>query len=92
MFRVTINDEKLNTGSKRLGDRVLNAWVGTQDKGILLFPTYSYSNLEGAGDSNVAKQIPHENRHLAWFFVYFGYSRSERRARVYVKFHEDEEE
>jgi hypothetical protein len=48
--------------------------------------------MNGNGNANYNKNIPHKNRHLNWHFIYFGYSRDERKARVYVKFTEGEEE
>jgi hypothetical protein len=53
MFRVTINDKPLNKDYGILGDRVLSGWVGKAAGGILHFPTYTYTNLMGAGVANV---------------------------------------
>jgi hypothetical protein len=76
MFRLTINDEPINTDYRLLGDRTLTGWVGTGGGGILHMPTYTYTNLNGAGNGNYVKNIAHKNRHLAWHFIYYGYSRS----------------
>jgi hypothetical protein len=38
------------------------------------------------------KNIAHKNRHLAWHFIYFGYSKDDKRARVLVKFTDSYEE
>ena len=92
MFRVTVNPEGQNQNAARLGDRVLTAWVGTAEGGILHFPTYTYTDLNGNGNANYFKNIPHKNRHVNWHFVYFAYSNQDRKARVYVKFLDSEEE
>lgn len=42
MFRMTINPKSRNQNASSLGDRVLSAWVGSEDNGILHFPTYTY--------------------------------------------------
>ena len=92
MFRVTINDESINQNYQRLGDRVLSCWVGTPQGGIISAPTYSYTNLNGAGNANVVHNLEHKNRHLQWHFVYFAYSRKERKARLFIKFKDSDEE
>ena len=51
------------------------AFVGKTDGGVIHLPTYTFTNLEGAGNPNVAKNIPHNDKHKEWFFVYFGYSK-----------------
>jgi len=48
--------------------------------------------LNGNGNANYAKNIAHKNRHANWHFVYFAYSNKDRKARVYVKFLDSEEE
>lgn len=53
MFRVTINRKRVNLNARRLGDRVLSAWVGKRKGGVLHFPTYTYTNLNGAGNANL---------------------------------------
>jgi len=70
----------------------LTAWVGTAENGILHFPTYTYTDMNGNGNANLVKNIQHKNRHFTWHFVWFGYSRVERKARAYVKFLDGEEE
>ena len=91
MFRVTINPEGENGNASKLGDRVLSGWVGTPGGGILHFPTYTYTNLNGAGNANVVKNVDHKDRHHKWHFIYYAYSRKDRKARVYVKFSDDDE-
>ena len=88
MFRVTINPEGSNENHQRLGDRVLSAWVGQQDGGVLHFSTYTYTSLNGEGNANYFRNVPHRDRILAWHFVYFGYSRALRKARAAVRFQE----
>lgn len=53
MFRVTVYPEGLNQNYKRLGDRVLTGWVGTNDGGSLHMPTYTYTDLNGNGNANL---------------------------------------
>lgn len=65
----------MNKGYRLLGDRVLNAWVGKPAGGILHFPTYTYNDLQGNGVSNLYKNVNHNNKHLKWHFIYFGYSK-----------------
>ena len=60
-------------------------WTGSKYNGILHFITYSYKNLNnGAGNPNVIKNVEHEDRHLSWYFVYYGYSRIERKTHGYI--------
>ena len=68
-------------------------WLGQAAGGVLHFTTYNYQNLNnGAGLANVIYNVNHKNRHLAWHFIYYGYSRTERKIRGYVKFRTDAEE
>lgn len=71
-----------------MGDRTLSCWLGN---GILHFPTYTYVNMNGAGNANFHKNIDHKGRHQKWFFVYFGYSKKERLANIYVKWQDSED-
>lgn len=75
-----------------LGDRVLNAWVGTAEGGIIHFPTYSYTDNVGGGNPNVWKNIKHNDKHLKWHFIYFGYDWNKKTARAFIKFHDSEAE
>jgi hypothetical protein len=92
MFRLTVNAKSINGDAKVLGDRTLTGWVGTAAGGILHMPTYTFTNLNGGGNVNYVKNIGHKNRIVAWHFIYYGYSRSQSKARVYVKFLNDDEE
>lgn len=47
--------------------------MGTTEGGILHFPTYTYTNMNGGRNANLVKNIVHKNRHLEWFYAYFGY-------------------
>jgi len=69
-----------------LGDRTLSSWIGTADGGIIHFPTYSYTSMNGEGHPNLVNNIPHKNRINNWFFVYFGYSKNEKKGFVGVRF------
>lgn len=59
-----------------LGDRTLTAWIGTEAGGIVHLPTYTYTNMNGAGNANYFKNIAHKDRHQRWFFIYYGYNRA----------------
>jgi hypothetical protein len=78
-FRVTLKDSKSSSDASHLGDRTLSMWVGGPPAGnILHFPTYTYTNMVAAGNVNLVQNIAQENRHLEWFYVYFGYSKVNR--------------
>lgn len=65
-------------------------WIGTHAGGIWHWTTYSYSNLNnGAGNTNVHNNMLHKNRIMSWHFIYYGYSRAERKAHIYVKCRSD---
>lgn len=86
-FRVQINTPSTD---KFLGDRTLSMWVGKADK-VIHLPTYSYTNMEGEGNANLFKNIPHKDRHTKWFFVYFGYSKPAKTAYAYIKWSDSED-
>lgn len=69
----------------------MTLWVGTPEGGILHFPTYTYSNMNGAGNANLYKNIAHKERHLEWFYVYYGYQKSSSKAYAYVKWTNSED-
>lgn len=66
-------------------------WVGNSGGGILHFPTYSYVNMNGAGNANLVQNIVHKDRHTEWFFVYYGYTKTDRTAYAFVKWRESED-
>jgi hypothetical protein len=86
IFRLTVNERAINKNASYLGDRTLSAWVGTPFGGCLHFPTYTYTNLNGAGNANYYQNIAHKNRHNEWHFIYFAYSRKLRKSKVFVQF------
>lgn len=47
--------------------------------------------MNGGGDPNVVQNINHKDRHVKWFFVYFGYSKKDRAAYSYVKWTDNED-
>lgn len=47
--------------------------------------------MNGAGEANYHKNLNHKNRHLRWFYVYFGYSKKHAMASLYVKWTAEEE-
>lgn len=65
-------------------------WLG-KGESVIHLPTYSYKDLEGNGDTNLFKNIPHKDRHLKWFFVYFGYSKAARKAQAYIRWADSED-
>lgn len=68
---------------KNFGDRTLAAWKGA---GFYHFATYNVDQ-ENNGQVNVAQNVPYDNYlHFSWTYVYFGYSRLQRKAFAYVKF------
>lgn len=54
LFRVTL---KTPSTDNFLGDRTLTCWLGTAEGGILHMPTYTYTNMVGAGNTNFWKNI-----------------------------------
>jgi len=66
-------------------------WVSTIEGGILHFSTYTYTNMNAEGNTNYYKNIQHKNRHLKWFFTYFGYSKKLSRAVVFVKWNDSDD-
>ncbi|CAD8155184.1 unnamed protein product [Paramecium octaurelia] len=69
-----------------LGERVLAAWLGKPKGGQIHFSTYSYANMKGSGNPNAHQYVQHQDQHLHWHFVYFGYSREQRKAYAQVLF------
>lgn len=59
-----------------MGDRTFGLWLGQIDGGVLHFPTYTYTDMNGKGNPNYYKNIKHNNRHFEWFYIYFGYSKT----------------
>lgn len=49
------------------------------------FTTYTYVNLNGAGNANVIVNINHGQMHSQWHFMYFGYSKALKKAYIYIK-------
>ena len=67
-----------------MGDRTLSCWANHAL--FYHFSTYSYTNMNGGGNSNAAKNMPaHNGANTAWHFIYFGYSKTENRAYAFVK-------
>jgi len=53
-------------------------------------PTYTYTDLNGNGNPNVAKNIKHNDKIQDWHFIYFGYSIPNKKAYAYVQFKDSE--
>lgn len=86
-FRLTINPQSVNENVQLLGDRDLAVFVGdSQVDNILAFTTYTYTDLNGRGNPNYWQAVPYENDLTSWHYIYFGYSRKQRAAYVYVEF------
>jgi hypothetical protein len=47
--------------------------------------------MNGAGNANLYKNIAHKERHLEWFYVYYGYQKSSSKAYAYVKWTNSED-
>lgn len=56
-FRMHINKGQNNANVAKLGDRALALWAS--NSGIYAFATYTYTNLNGAGNPNVFKNVPY---------------------------------
>ena len=54
-FRLHINKELEYKNAERLGDRTLAEWASPISDGIYAFATYTYTNLNGAGNPNLNK-------------------------------------
>jgi hypothetical protein len=65
-----------------LGDRTLTAFVGND--GVYALATYTYTNLNAAGNPNVFKLVRYNKDLTEWHFIYFAYTRKERRAFGYI--------
>jgi hypothetical protein len=89
---LTSNDENTNKNAEVLGDRDLAVWLGSGDGGIYAFATYSYNDLVGNGNPNVYKNVKYGEDHKKWHFIYFGYSRKERKALGFIQFEGRKEE
>jgi len=77
-FRLTINNKPDNQDASRLGDRTLSVFLHPN---LNYYPaTYHYSNMQMGGDANRNDAIAHNGQNVQWHFVYFGYSRTTRRA------------
>jgi hypothetical protein len=50
VFRLTMNNKPDNQDYQRLGDRALAVWANKA--GFYHFPTYAYTNMNGAGNAN----------------------------------------
>lgn len=47
--------------------------------------------MKGEGDSNLTKNVKHNDEHLEWHYVYFGYNRKERKANGVIIFKDKKE-
>lgn len=81
-FRLHINKGEENANVAKLGDRGLALWPS--NSGVYAFATYTYTNLNGAGNPNVYQTVSYGKEMTAWHFIYFGYSRELKKAVAYV--------
>ena len=51
----------------------MSAFVGAD--GIYALATYTYTNLNGAGNANLFKIVRYGTELTEWHFIYFAYSR-----------------
>lgn len=47
--------------------------------------------MVGGGNANLFKNLPHKSRHTEWFFVYYGYSRTQKNAYAFVQWTEGDD-
>jgi hypothetical protein len=73
VFRVT--SEEKNKNNIILGDRDLAVFISRT--GSYIFSTYKYLTTRDEGESNLIKEIHHDNSHEVWHFIYFAYSHIE---------------
>jgi hypothetical protein len=74
VFRLTINNKADNQDYQRLGDRTLTIFANKNN--FYHCPTYTYTNMNAAGNANVVQNLAHGGLIQAWHYVYFGYSRT----------------
>lgn len=84
LFRFTNNDKSENYDYQRLGDRTLAVWASKNE--LYQGTTYSYTGMAGQGDANIMSNLEHKGANKAWHLVYFGYSRPQRKAYLYLTF------
>lgn len=73
-----MNDKPDNQDATRMGDRDLTVFA---NRNLNYYPcTYSYANMNGAGNANIYTNINHAGQNQAWHFIYFGYSKAQARA------------
>jgi hypothetical protein len=84
VYRLTINGKADNTDYTKLGDRTLTVFANKDN--YYHGATYSYSNMNGAGEPNLNQNLDHKGANKAWHLVYFGYSRTERKAYFFINF------
>jgi hypothetical protein len=78
MYRFTINNKPDNQDASRLGDRTLAVFFHPN---MHYYPaTYHYVNMNMGGDANRWDSVFQQNQHTQWHFVYFGYSKLQKRA------------
>jgi hypothetical protein len=82
VFRFTTNDKPDNQDASRLGDRTLTIFANNGQ--FYHCPTYTYVNMNAGGNANSVQNLAHQGLNVQWHFVYFGYSKSEKRAFVNV--------
>lgn len=47
--------------------------------------------MNGAGNANHVQNINHKDRHNQWFFIYYGYSKKDLNAYIFVKWTDSED-
>ena len=70
----------------------MSVFVGDTEGGVLAFDTYTYTNLNGAGNPNLFKTVKYGDGLTKWHFIYFGYTRKQKRAAGFVQFEGKREE
>jgi len=87
LFRLSTTDPSFFNNIHTLGDRDLSVWV--HNSNFIHFTTYDFSSNSNV---NLYTNQPFDYNEFAnkWFFIYYGYSRTEGKVFYYLKFENSE--
>jgi hypothetical protein len=88
-FRVALNSASLSDLGNE-GDRILACWVSKNPQ-VYYFSTYTYTDLNGNGNPDIHQGAPYTYYLPLWHFIYFGYSRQDRRAFAFIQFRDSQQ-
>jgi len=77
-YRLTMNNKADNSDASKLGDRTLSLFLHPNLHHYVA--TCHYVNMQMGGDANRQDAINHSGNNIQWHYIYFGYSRTTRRA------------